>query len=77
MGGFMPAIKLQAIGNSFGFRLPQESLKTAGFTASDEYEFFSQEGVIVIVKRLPHHSKWHFDSPKMNKEDKEWVDTDL
>lgn len=73
----MSAIKLQAIGNSFGFRLPQESLKTAGFTPSDEYEFFTQEGVIVILKRLPHHSQWHFDSPKMNKEDKEWVEAEL
>jgi len=73
----MPAIKLQAIGNSFGFRLPQESLKTAGFTPSDEYEFFSQEGVIVILKRLPHHSKWQFESPKLSREDQEWVDADL
>ncbi len=73
----MPAIKLQAIGNSFGFRLPQDSLKTAGFTPNDEYEYFSQEGVIVILKRLPHHTTWYFDSPKLTAEDKEWVDSDL
>ncbi len=72
----MSAIKLQAIGNSFGFRLPQESLKTAGFTPTDEYEFFSQEGVIVILKRLPHHSQWSFESPKLSKEDKEWINAD-
>jgi antitoxin component of MazEF toxin-antitoxin module len=73
----MGAIKLQAIGNSFGFRMPQESLKTAGFTPSDEYEFFSQEGVIVILKRLPHHSRWTFEAPKMSAEDRDWVDAKL
>lgn len=69
----MAAIKLQAIGNSYGFRLPKEALKISGFSPDDQYEAFSEDGVIVIVKRLPHHSQWRFSSPKLNPEDRKWV----
>jgi antitoxin component of MazEF toxin-antitoxin module len=73
----MAAVKLQKIGNSFGFRVPKEMLEHAGFSTDDQYELVEESGVIVIVKRPPPPERWTFREPDLSEEDQQWLETDL
>jgi antitoxin component of MazEF toxin-antitoxin module len=73
----MAALKLQKIGNSYGFRIPKETLDHVGFHAEDKYELVEEGGVLVIVKRPPPPEKWTFQEPDLTDEDKQWLEADL
>lgn len=73
----MAALKLQKIGNSYGFRVPKETLEHVGFHADDQYELIEEEGVLVIVKRPPPSGTWTFREPDLTDEDKQWLESDL
>lgn len=73
----MAALKLQKIGNSYGFRIPKETLEHVGFHADDQYELVEEQGVLVIVKRPPPLEKWTFEMPELTEEDKRWLEADL
>lgn len=71
----MSQVKLQKIGNSFGFRISKSDLDIAGFDDSVDYELIAEKGVIVLVKRRPHHSKWVFKNTALTKEDQQWLES--
>lgn len=73
----MSAAKLQKIGNSLGFRVSKSDLETAEFDESFDYELIAEKGVIMLVKKRPHHSKWVFKDTSLSKEDREWLESDL
>lgn len=73
----MSQVKLQKIGNSFGFRIPKGDLETAGFDENFDYELIAEKGVIVLVKRRPHRSKWVFKDTAFSSEDIEWLESKL
>jgi antitoxin component of MazEF toxin-antitoxin module len=73
----MTRVKLQKIGNSFGFRIPKQTLDGVGFRARDQYELIEESGGIVIVKRGPAVAKWKFASAKLDADDRAWLDADL
>lgn len=73
----MPALKLQKIGNSYGFRIPKETLDHVGFHADDLYELVEEEGVLLIVKRPPPTQKWTFREADLTDEDKQWLEAGL
>lgn len=73
----MSAAKLQKIGNSLGFRISKNELETAGFDESSDYELIAEKGVILIVKKRPHASKWIFKDTDLSKEDKNWLESRL
>lgn len=73
----MSAIKLQKIGNSLGFRVSKADLESAGFDESFEYELIAEKGVILLVKKRLHHSKWTFKDTSLSKEDREWLESNL
>ncbi|MGZ3687809.1 MAG: AbrB/MazE/SpoVT family DNA-binding domain-containing protein [Bdellovibrionota bacterium] len=73
----MAALKLQKIGNSYGFRIPKETLEHVGFHSEDQYELIEEAGVLVIVKRPPPPETWTFHEPALTDEDKQWLEADL
>lgn len=73
----MGQVKLQKIGNSLGFRISKSDLETAGFDESFEYEVIAEKGVIVLVKRRSHHSKWVFKNTALKEEDLQWLESKL
>lgn len=73
----MSQAKLQKIGNSLGFRIPKTELEAAGFDESFDYELIAERGVILLVKKRPHSSKWIFKDTALSKEDREWLESDL
>ena len=73
----MAVLKLQKIGNSYGFRIPKEALEHAGFHAEDQYELVEEKGVLVIVKRPPPSNLWTFREPELTDEDQKWIEADL
>lgn len=73
----MSSSKLQKIGNSLGFRIPKADLELAGFEEDSEYEIIAEKGVIVLVKKRPHASKWIFKDTSLTKEDKNWLESKL
>lgn len=73
----MSAAKLQKIGNSLGFRISKTDLETAEFDESFDYELIAEKGVIMLVKKRPHASKWVFNDTALSKEDKEWLESNL
>jgi hypothetical protein len=73
----MSQAKLQKIGNSFGFRVSKNDLEAAGFDESFDYELIAEKGVILLVKKRSHSSKWVFKDTALSKEDKEWLESDL
>lgn len=73
----MSAVKLQKIGNSLGFRVPKTDLDAAGFEENSEYELIAEKGVILLVKKRPHHSKWSFKDTSLSKEDRQWLESKL
>jgi hypothetical protein len=73
----MSQVKLQKIGNSFGFRIPKNDLEIAGFDDSFDYELIAEKGVIVLVKRRAHHSKWVFKNTALSPEDVQWLESKL
>lgn len=73
----MSQVKLQKIGNSFGFRVSKTDLEAAGFDESFDYELIAEKGVIVLVKRRAHHSKWVFKNTALTQEDKAWLESKL
>jgi antitoxin component of MazEF toxin-antitoxin module len=73
----MSAVKLQKIGNSLGIRISKGDLEAAGFDESFEYELIAEKGVILLVKRRPHASKWIFKDTSLNEEDKVWLESKL
>jgi antitoxin component of MazEF toxin-antitoxin module len=73
----MSAVKLQKIGNSLGFRVSKTDLEAAGFDESFDYELIAEKGVILLVKKRLHHSKWVFKDTSLSKEDKEWLESNL
>jgi hypothetical protein len=73
----MSSAKLQKIGNSFGFRVSKYDLETAGFDENSDYELVAEKGVILLVKRRAHASKWIFKDTSLSKEDKEWLEAKL
>ena len=73
----MAELKLQKIGNSYGFRIPKETLDHLEFTSGDRYELIEEEGVLVIVKRPPPPEKWTFREPELTDEDTRWLEADL
>jgi len=73
----MSISKLQKIGNSFGFRISKDDLTKAEFEADCEYEVIAEKGVIILVKKRKHPSKWRFPSAELDAEDMEWLDADL
>lgn len=73
----MSAAKLQKIGNSFGFRVSKNDLETAGFDESFDYELIAEKGVILLVKKRPHSTKWVFKDTALSKEDREWLESNL
>lgn len=73
----MAQAKLQKIGNSLGFRISKSDLELAGFEEDSDYEIIAEKGVIVLVKKRPHASKWVFKNTALTKEDKEWLESKL
>lgn len=73
----MSAAKLQKIGNSLGFRISKGDLETAGFDESFDYELIAEKGVIMLVKKRPHATKWVFKDTSLSKEDREWLESNL
>lgn len=73
----MSQAKLQKIGNSLGFRVPKAELEVAGFDESFDYEIIAEKGVILLVKKRPHHTKWKFKDTALSKEDIEWLESKL
>lgn len=73
----MSSAKLQKIGNSFGFRVSKNDLEAAGFDESFDYELIAEKGVILLVKKRPHSSKWVFKDTALSKEDREWLESNL
>lgn len=73
----MSTAKLQKIGNSLGFRISKIDLEAAGFDENSDYEIIAEKGVIMLVKRRPHHSKWSFKDTALSKEDREWLEAKL
>lgn len=73
----MSQAKLQKIGNSLGFRVSKIDLEAAGFDESFDYELIAEKGVILLVKKRAHSSKWVFKNTALSKEDKEWLESDL
>ena len=73
----MSSAKLQKIGNSFGFRVSRNDLEAAGFDESFDYELIAEKGVILLVKKRPHSSKWVFKDTALSKEDREWLESNL
>lgn len=73
----MSHAKLQKIGNSLGFRVSKQDLETAGFDDSFEYELIAEKGVILLVKKRPHSSKWVFKDTALSKEDRKWLESNL
>jgi antitoxin component of MazEF toxin-antitoxin module len=69
----MSAVKLQKIGNSLGFRIAKQDLESAEFDESCDYELIAEKGVIILVKKRAHHSKWTFKDTALSKEDKDWI----
>lgn len=73
----MGAVKLQKIGNSLGFRVGKADLESAGFDEDCDYELIAEKGVIILVKKRPHHSKWSFKDTGLSKEDRDWLEAKL
>jgi len=73
----MSQVKLQKIGNSFGFRVSKSDLETAGFDDSFDYELIAEKGIIVLVKRRPPRSKWVFKDTELSAEDIQWLESKL
>lgn len=73
----MSQAKLQKIGNSFGFRISKSDLEVADFDEDSEYEIIAEKGVIMLLKKQPHHSKWRFKDVKLSKDDHEWLESKL
>lgn len=73
----MSSAKLQKIGNSFGFRVSKNDLEAAGFDESFDYELIAEKGVILLVKKRPHSSKWVFKDTALSKEDRAWLESNL
>jgi hypothetical protein len=73
----MSSAKLQKIGNSLGFRISKGDLEIAGFDEKSEYELVAEKGVILLLKRRPHHSKWSFKNSALSKEDRQWLESKL
>lgn len=73
----MSNAKLQKIGNSFGFRVSRNDLELAEFDQDSDYELIAEKGVILLVKRRPHSSKWIFKDTALSKEDREWLESNL
>lgn len=73
----MSAVKLQKIGNSLGFRVAKTDLEAADFDADSEYELIAEKGVILLVKKRPHSSKWVFKDTSLSKEDQLWLESNL
>jgi antitoxin component of MazEF toxin-antitoxin module len=72
------ATKLSKIGNSFSVRIPKEKLSKAGFKHGDELEIIEKNGVLLILKKIPHHSQWKFEGDtSLSEEDKLWLNADL
>lgn len=73
----MSQAKLQKIGNSLGFRVSKNDLDIAGFDESFDYELIAEKGIILLVKKRPHSSKWVFKDTALSKEDREWLESNL
>ena len=73
----MSQAKLQKIGNSLGFRVSRQDLEAAGFDESFDYELIAEKGVIMLVKKRPHSSKWVFKDTALTKEDRDWLESNL
>lgn len=73
----MSAAKLQKIGNSLGFRISKPELEAAGFDEEGDYELIAEKGVIMIVKKRPHSSKWFFKDTALTGEDTQWLESKL
>jgi antitoxin component of MazEF toxin-antitoxin module len=73
----MSAVKLQKIGNSFGFRISRPELEAAGFDENGDYELVAEKGVIMIVRKRAHASKWIFKDTALNAEDTQWLESKL
>lgn len=73
----MSQAKLQKIGNSLGFRIPKSELEQAGFDETFDYEIIAEKGVILLVKKRPHHTKWSFKDTALSREDIEWLESKL
>lgn len=73
----MSAAKLQKIGNSLGFRISKPELEAAGFDEDGDYELIAEKGVILIVKKRPHASKWVFKDTALESEDLRWLESKL
>lgn len=73
----MGQAKLQKIGNSLGFRVSKSELEKAGFEENSEYEIVAEKGVILFVKKRPHHTKWVFKDTSLSKEDQKWLEAKL
>lgn len=72
------ATKLSKVGNSFSVRIPKEKLLKAGFSNDDELEIIEKKGVLLILKKIPHHSKWKFEGDtSLTEEDRIWLESDF
>jgi antitoxin component of MazEF toxin-antitoxin module len=70
--------KLSKIGNSFSVRIPKEKLSRAGFSNDDKLEIIEKRGVLLILKKIPHHSQWKFEGDTtLTEEDKQWLEADF
>jgi antitoxin component of MazEF toxin-antitoxin module len=73
----MSSAKLQKIGNSLGFRISKHDLEAAGFDENSEYELVAEKGIILLLKRRSHHSKWSFKNTGLTAEDRQWLESKL
>jgi hypothetical protein len=73
----MSSVKLQKIGNSLGFRIARPELEMAGFDENSDYELIADRGLIMIVKKRAHASKWVFKDTALSSEDTQWLESRL
>ena len=71
----MSEIKLQNINGEMIFQIPLSALEHAEFNESSDYEVIAKKGMIVLVKKKPHHSTWIFDNSSLTDEDEFWLES--
>lgn len=74
----MSTVKIRKVGNSLGVIFPKEIQETLNISEGDVIDVTSVgDNKVILDSHLSHHSKWTFKNPKLNSEDKKWVDADL
>lgn len=73
----MSQIKLHKFGQTLGFQVSSLDLEKADFDEKSDYELIVKKGVLMFVKKRPHHSYWVFNDPELSDEDILWLESHL